>query len=182
LQDGAAEGDRLGADREAADGGAEVEAGPDLSVAAAQGGGHGVPERAMVAAQDLARRLDQFVIGVVQRQPGGQWQVHSAFVKEAGGIGKAGSRRLRRAALAPTCVLGLPIGTGMADDFTLTLNGETHTLSGPLTVAGLLGQLGLDRRKVAVERNEEIVPRSAYDRVLLSGGDALEIVHFIGGG
>ena len=70
----------------------------------------------------------------------------------------------------------------MADNFTLTLNGEAQTLAGPLSVAGLLGQLGLDLRKVAVERNEAIVPRSAYAETLLAGGDALEIVHFIGGG
>ena len=46
----------------------------------------------------------------------------------------------------------------------------------------LLIQLELDYRKVAVERNEEIVPRSLYGETLLSDGDAIEIVHFIGGG
>ncbi len=50
------------------------------------------------------------------------------------------------------------------------------------TVAALLATIGLDTRKVAVERNEEIVPRSTYGAVLLAEGDALEIVHFIGGG
>jgi len=70
----------------------------------------------------------------------------------------------------------------MATAITLTLNGEARTLAGPLTVAGLLAAIGLDTRKVAVERNEEIVPRSAYALTELCGGDALEIVHFIGGG
>ncbi len=42
--------------------------------------------------------------------------------------------------------------------------------------------LGLDTRKVAVERNEEIVPRSRYADTWLASGDTLEIVHFIGGG
>ncbi len=70
----------------------------------------------------------------------------------------------------------------MADDLTLTLNGQAHTLPAPLSVAGLLAALGLDPRKVAVERNEAIVSRSLYEQTLLSGGDALEIVHFIGGG
>jgi thiazole synthase len=46
----------------------------------------------------------------------------------------------------------------------------------------LLESLGLDGRKVAVERNLEIVPKSAYGEVALSEGDKLEIVHFIGGG
>jgi sulfur carrier protein len=65
---------------------------------------------------------------------------------------------------------------------TLTLNGETRALDGPMTVAGLLAALGLEARKVAVERNEEIVPRSSYAETWLASGDALEIVHFIGGG
>ncbi|HTW27470.1 MAG TPA: sulfur carrier protein ThiS [Acetobacteraceae bacterium] len=64
----------------------------------------------------------------------------------------------------------------------LTLNGEARRLEAPLTVASLLASLGLDTRKVAVERNEEIVPRSRYAETWLAPGDALEIVHFIGGG
>jgi len=70
----------------------------------------------------------------------------------------------------------------MRSSLTLTLNGESRQLDAPLTVAGLLGSLGLDARKVAVERNEEIVPRSAYAETWLAEGDWLEIVHFIGGG
>jgi thiamine biosynthesis protein ThiS len=65
---------------------------------------------------------------------------------------------------------------------TLTLNGEARAFDGPMTVAGLLAALGLETRKVAVERNEEIVPRSSYAETWLQSGDALEIVHFIGGG
>ena len=64
----------------------------------------------------------------------------------------------------------------------LTLNGENRSLDGPLTVDGLLQILGLDRRKVAVERKEAIVPRSSYAETWLASGDAIEIVHFIGGG
>lgn len=70
----------------------------------------------------------------------------------------------------------------MGEAVSVTLNGETRTLAAPVTVAGLLAAIGLDLRKVAVERNEEIVPRSAYAATLLVSGDALEIVHFIGGG
>ena len=70
----------------------------------------------------------------------------------------------------------------MRDTISLTLNGETRSFEGPLTVAGLLTELGLDTRKVAVERNLEIVARSRYAEVWLSGGDSLEVVHFIGGG
>ena len=50
------------------------------------------------------------------------------------------------------------------------------------TVAGLIAELGLDIRKVAVERNREIVPRSTYGARQLEPGDEIEIVHFIGGG
>jgi thiazole synthase/sulfur carrier protein len=62
------------------------------------------------------------------------------------------------------------------------VNGEAREVPAAATVAGLLAELGLDRRKVAVERNLEIVPRSAYAEVALAAGDRLEIVHFIGGG
>ena len=48
--------------------------------------------------------------------------------------------------------------------------------------AGHLLPILLDMRKVAVERNEEIVPRSRYAETWLASGDQLEIVHFIGGG
>jgi thiazole synthase/sulfur carrier protein len=70
----------------------------------------------------------------------------------------------------------------MADALTFTLNGETRNYPPPLSVASLLGLIGLDTRKVAVELNEEIVPRSAYAATWLRQGDQLEIVHFIGGG
>ena len=64
----------------------------------------------------------------------------------------------------------------------ITVNGEPQTLPPGTTVAALLAHLALDTRKVAVERNEEIVRRSAYDTTQLDPGDRLEIVHFIGGG
>ncbi len=64
----------------------------------------------------------------------------------------------------------------------ITVNGEPHEVPAPATVADLLARIGLDTRKVAVERNLEIVPRSAYAATALAAGDRLEIVHFIGGG
>lgn len=70
----------------------------------------------------------------------------------------------------------------MGESLTLTLNGETMAFDRTLTVALLLASIGLDARKVAVERNAEIVPRSAYSVTWLATGDQLEIVHFIGGG
>ena len=64
----------------------------------------------------------------------------------------------------------------------LTINGESRVFAGVADVAGLVAALGLDTRKVAVERNLEIVPRSAYQKTPIADGDRIEIVHFIGGG
>ena len=76
----------------------------------------------------------------------------------------------------------MPILTPMPLPITLHLNGEPRAFPAPISVHALLAEIGLDTRKVAVERNEEIVPRSAYAQTWLAPGDALEIVHFIGGG
>ena len=62
------------------------------------------------------------------------------------------------------------------------INGKEHHLEAPVTVAQLLDGLGFDRRKVAVERNLEIVPRSMHEATVLANGDRLEIVGFVGGG
>ena len=64
----------------------------------------------------------------------------------------------------------------------LTINGEPRKFDTPLTVEELLARIGLDARKVAIERNLEIVPKSSYGAQALKDGDKLEIVHFIGGG
>ena len=65
---------------------------------------------------------------------------------------------------------------------TLTINGETRQFGDSVSVAALLTGMGLDPKKIAVERNHEIVPRSQYDGTVLADGDKLEIVQFIGGG
>lgn len=64
----------------------------------------------------------------------------------------------------------------------VTINGEEKQLDAPVSVAGLLVSLKLPAEKVAVERNLDIVPRGAYGDTVLSDGDRIEIVHFIGGG
>ena len=64
----------------------------------------------------------------------------------------------------------------------LWVNGEEKSLEAVTDVAGLVAALGLDGRKVAVERNLEIVPRSIYGATPVVDGDRIEIVHFIGGG
>ena len=64
----------------------------------------------------------------------------------------------------------------------IQLNGEAYALSETLSVAGLIEHLQLAGRRVAVELNFEIVPRSLYETTLLKEGDMLEVVHAIGGG
>ena len=64
----------------------------------------------------------------------------------------------------------------------LLLNGEERVFEAVSTLADLVENLGLDLRKVAVERNLEIVPRSTYADTALVDGDRIEIVTFIGGG
>ena len=63
----------------------------------------------------------------------------------------------------------------------ITLNGEATTVQAE-TVAALVSALQLDIRKVAVERNLAIVPRTQYSDTPINDGDRIEIVGFIGGG
>ena len=65
----------------------------------------------------------------------------------------------------------------------VTINGEEHhDLPSGLTVAGLLEHLGLPEKKIAVERNREVVPKSTFGEATVAEGDRFEIIHFIGGG
>jgi len=65
----------------------------------------------------------------------------------------------------------------------LIINGQDHDdLPDGLTVAGLIAHLQLPERKIAVERNREVVPKSLHADTVLDNHDVLEIIHFIGGG
>ncbi|MEK7265312.1 MAG: sulfur carrier protein ThiS [Pseudomonadota bacterium] len=64
----------------------------------------------------------------------------------------------------------------------LIINGESARYDGLRTVSDLVAALGLEPKKLAVELNRAIVPKSAYGATPLSNGDTLEIVHFVGGG
>ncbi|MBU0622038.1 MAG: sulfur carrier protein ThiS [Gammaproteobacteria bacterium] len=64
----------------------------------------------------------------------------------------------------------------------IIINGETRQLSGTLTVAALIDEMGLTGKRVALERNGEIVPRSTFPNQQLADGDKLEIVVAVGGG
>jgi thiamine biosynthesis protein ThiS len=65
---------------------------------------------------------------------------------------------------------------------TLVVNGKAVELPDGSTVSGLLGQLEIDVARVAVERNQDVVPRRTWDSVSLRDGDQIEIVTFVGGG
>ena len=65
---------------------------------------------------------------------------------------------------------------------TIKLNGDPHEISGPLSVAALLSLLDIDARRVAVELNLTVVKKAAYDSSVVSDGDEVEIVNFVGGG
>jgi sulfur carrier protein len=64
----------------------------------------------------------------------------------------------------------------------IVLNGEERQFPQPLTVAQLLAELGLGERRVAVEVNREIVPRSRHAELALKDNDRVEVVRAIGGG
>lgn len=64
----------------------------------------------------------------------------------------------------------------------IQLNGDTRQLPEGATVATLLDELSLTERRVAVEINQEIVPRSEHAGHALTAGDRVEIIHAIGGG
>ncbi|MER3631396.1 MAG: thiamine biosynthesis protein ThiS [Blastocatellia bacterium] len=62
------------------------------------------------------------------------------------------------------------------------VNGEERELDGTISVTELLERLALPARRVAVERNRSVLSRADWDTELLTEGDRIEIVHFVGGG
>jgi sulfur carrier protein len=64
----------------------------------------------------------------------------------------------------------------------VTVNGKAHRFDHPVNVRELLEQLEMAGKKVAVERNGEIVPKGLHREILVENGDQLEIVVAVGGG
>ncbi|MDO8629610.1 MAG: sulfur carrier protein ThiS [Phycisphaerales bacterium] len=64
----------------------------------------------------------------------------------------------------------------------ITLNGQLEALDSAATVADLLARLKLEPIRVAVEVNEDLVPRKSFEKTPLRDGDRVEIVTFVGGG
>jgi thiamine biosynthesis protein ThiS len=65
---------------------------------------------------------------------------------------------------------------------TIRLNGEPYDIAGPVTIGALLAALNIDPRIVAVEHNIVVVKRQQYDQTMVTEGDEVEIVRFVGGG
>lgn len=70
----------------------------------------------------------------------------------------------------------------MSTSIDVVINGQTRTVNTGTTVATLIGELGLGDRRVAVEKNREVIPRAQHATTLLVDGDRLEVVTFVGGG
>ena len=64
----------------------------------------------------------------------------------------------------------------------IRVNGEQRRVPAGVSISQMLAELGLDPRRVAVERNLEVVPRATLADVPVADGDAFEVVHFVGGG
>ncbi len=64
----------------------------------------------------------------------------------------------------------------------IILNGEEKTLSQKMTIADLIAEYGLDMKKIAIEKDLEIISPESFAEIILDEGSRIEIVHFIGGG
>ncbi len=66
--------------------------------------------------------------------------------------------------------------------FEISLNGEKKVLNDDLSLSALLDSLGLGQRRVAVVRNGDVIHRDNYAATFLAAGDAVDIIHMVGGG
>jgi sulfur carrier protein len=74
------------------------------------------------------------------------------------------------------------VGYGFFIDMIVQINGEKREVGTSLSVAELLEELSIRPGRVVIELNRDVLPRDAYQNTLLKEGDAVEIVHFVGGG
>jgi thiamine-phosphate pyrophosphorylase len=114
---------------------------------------------------------------------GGINAARATAAREAGAYGVAAIAALWRAPDPAAAALALlaPWSESMSE-LTIVVNGEERRVPGPATLLDLLRHLGLDPRTVVVERNREIVRRPGLGVTELREGDAIELVHFVGGG
>jgi sulfur carrier protein len=74
------------------------------------------------------------------------------------------------------------IGYGFFNSVNVQINGKRKEIADGLTIARLLEELQIRPGRVVIELNREIISREAYEKTFLNEGDAIEIVHFVGGG
>lgn len=74
------------------------------------------------------------------------------------------------------------VETAQQDRIMVQVNGEPRQVTAGCSIAAMLREIGVDPRKVAVEHNLEVVPRSTLEDAEVRDGDCFEIVHFVGGG
>lgn len=113
---------------------------------------------------------------------GGVTPARTPEVVAAGACGVAAIRALWDAADPAAAARAFLAALPARGTVTLQVNGETRQAPAGTTLAGLLAQLGLDPRAVVVEHNRRIVRREGLAEAGLAEGDAVEIVHFVGGG
>jgi len=89
----------------------------------------------------------------------------------------AAERRMRATTAEPGCILYHAMS-----DVRLTINGKSETAPAGSTVESLLKHMGIEAQRVAVERNQDVVPRASWPAVPVVEGDQIEIVAFVGGG
>ena len=68
------------------------------------------------------------------------------------------------------------------ETLSIRANGEPRRVTGGLSIADMLNEMGVDPLRVAVERNLNVVPRGTLGEVKVEDGDDYEVVHFVGGG
>ena len=66
--------------------------------------------------------------------------------------------------------------------FNITVNGEQKKFDSKISIAEIVAQFELDIEKIAIERNQEILHQENYSKTMIEDGDAIEIIHFVGGG
>jgi sulfur carrier protein len=110
---------------------------------------------------------------------GAQFQALSVALRRAAVISQDVKRNIQRLGMIKSDATSLITRFDMIH---LTVNGENRQFAQPLTIRDLAERLELTGKRIALERNGEIVPRSQFDQVALADGDALEIVVAVGGG
>lgn len=105
------------------------------------------------------------------------WGVDVAIITQSCGASR------RRAGVALAVRRGSVRAFRMSDAYIeIIVNGERRPVPEGTTVLGLIALCGLADRRVAVERNREVIPRARHGEVVLGADDRLELVTFVGGG